>query len=220
MGLIKLLIPADSSTHIPSILTKEGLSVLLPRDAPKVSQCWHRIFAQDSWLSQLAAPAMLRPFLVGMKLTFLGFGGYSTAEIAEISIYNILSLVSETNQSLRAPQLLKSECNLTAVTNVTKAQDKVNWAYFPLGNPCVGCSLARVRSLVMGRKLAWENQNMNRATHAVLSGTKWTPSKLVFFHSVFMTVVSTLFSTPICSCFYIHILYLLKSEVTSAFLPV
>lgn len=141
--------------------------MLLPWDAPKVSQCWHCISAQDSWLSQLAAPVMLRPFLVGMKLTFLGFGGYSTAEIAQILTYNILNLISEINQSLRALQVVKSEFNLTAVTNMTKAQDKANWACFPLDNPYIGCSLVWVRSLVMRRKLAWENQNVNSATHAV-----------------------------------------------------
>lgn len=69
---------------------------------------------------------MLRPFPVGMKLTFLGFGGYSTAEIAQILTYNILNLISEIDQSLRALQVVKSEFNLTAVTNMTKAQDKAN----------------------------------------------------------------------------------------------
>lgn len=39
-----------------------------------------------------------------------------------------------------------------------------------------------------------------------------TPSKPLSFHTVFMTVASTLFSPTVCSCFHIHILFLLKKK--------
>lgn len=120
---------------------------------------------------------------------------------------------------------MKSEFNLPAITNMTKAQDKVNWACFPLDNACIGCSVALVRSSVMGSKPVWENQNVkpHQETHAVARHNleqNTLPSKLVSFHAVFMTVVSTVFSPLFCSCFYICNLYLLKSEVTSVFLTV
>jgi len=49
----------------------------------------------------VADAVMLRPFPVGKKLPLLGFSGYSIAEIAQISTYNILNPVSQINQSLR-----------------------------------------------------------------------------------------------------------------------
>lgn len=92
------LLHAHAFSPLPSERTE---LLVVSRDAPEVSPCWLCTSLPDSWLSQLAASVMLRLFLVGKKLTFLGFSGYSTAEIAQISTYNMFRSFSEINQGLR-----------------------------------------------------------------------------------------------------------------------